>query len=99
MATACQSEQPLLFASHRVASATVLEEPSKRPKGFSLDAYLKGGAAQFCTDSAIILKARVSDELARLLEENQMYKDQKITTRTSVHPLTATVQESWRLHF
>jgi predicted DNA-binding transcriptional regulator YafY len=99
VATAFQYEDPILYAIHRMASATVLEDPSKRPKGFSLDAYLEGGAAQFCNGSAIILKARVSDELFRLLDETPMSKDQKITTRSGVHTLTATVQESWQLHF
>ena len=99
VATAFQYENPILYAIHRVASATVLEEPSKRPKGFSLDAYLEGGAAQFCNGSSIILKARVSDELFRLLDETPMSKDQKITTRSDVHTLTATVQESWQLRF
>lgn len=99
VATAFQYENPILYAIHRMASATVREEPSKRPKGFSLDAYLEGGAAQFCNGSPIILKARVSDELFRLLEETPMSKDQKITTRSGVHTLTATLPDSWQLHF
>jgi predicted DNA-binding transcriptional regulator YafY len=99
VATAFQYDKPLLYAIHRIASATVLEEPAKRPKGYSLDAFLASGGAQFANGESITLKARVSDELARLLEETPLSKDQKITTRAGVHTLTATVQESWNLHF
>ena len=99
VATAFDYEQPLLYAIHRIASATVLDEPALRPKGLSLDAFLASGAAQFGGGSAIVLKARVSDDLARLLDETPISKDQKVTTRTGVHTLTASVMESWQLHF
>lgn len=99
VATAFAYDEPRLYAVHRFASATVTEEPIKRPKGYSLDAFIASGAAQFGSGNAIELKARVSDELAGLLEETPMSKDQKITTRAGVHTLTATVQESWQLHF
>jgi predicted DNA-binding transcriptional regulator YafY len=99
VATAFDYEQPLLYAIHRIASVTVLDEPALRPKGFSLDAFLASGAAQFGSGGAIVLKARVSDDLARLLDETPISKDQKITTRSGVQTLTATVMESWQLHF
>ena len=99
VATAFDYEQPHLYAIHRTASAIVLDEPAVRPKGFSLDSFLAGGGAQFGSSSAIVLKARVSDDLARLLEETPISKDQKIATRSGVQTLIATVQESWQLHF
>lgn len=99
LASAFDYEQPHLYAIHRIASATVLDEPARRPKGFSLDSYLAGGGAQFGSGAAVTLKARLSEGLARLLEETPISKDQKITTRSGVHTLTATVQESWQLHF
>ena len=99
VATAFDYEQPHLYAIHRIAAATVLDEPVIRPQGFSLDSFLAGGGAQFGSGGAIVLKARVSDDLARLLEETPISKDQKITTRSGVHTLTATVHESWQLHF
>jgi predicted DNA-binding transcriptional regulator YafY len=99
VATAFDYEQPLLYAIHRIASATVLDEPALRPKGFSLDAFLASGAAQFGSGGAIVLKARVSDDLARLLDETPISKDQKFTTRSGVQTLTATVMESWQLYF
>jgi predicted DNA-binding transcriptional regulator YafY len=82
-----------------MTSASVLEDPAKRPKGFSLDTYLAGGGAQFGTGDAIVIKARVTDELARLLDETPISSDQTITNRAGVHTLTATVRESWQLDF
>lgn len=99
LATAYHYENPILYAIHRMTSASVLEDPAKRPKGFSLDTYLAGGGAQFGTGNAIVIKARVTDELARLLDETPISTDQKITTRAGVHTLTATVRESWQLDF
>ncbi len=99
VATAFDYEQPHLYAIHRIASATVLDEPAQRPQGFSLDSFLAGGGAQFGSGGTMVLKARVSDDLARLLEETPISKDQKIATRSGVQTLTATVQESWQLHF
>lgn len=99
LATAYHYENPILYAIHRMTSASVLEDPAKRPKGFSLDTYLAGGGAQFCTGNAIVIKARVTDELARLLDETPISTDQKITTRAGVHTLSATVRESWQLDF
>lgn len=99
VATAFDYGQPMLYAIHRIASATVLDGTALRPKGYSLDSFLAGGGAQFGSGSAIVLKARVSDDLARLLEETPVSKDQKVITRSGVHTLTATVTESWQLHF
>lgn len=99
VASAFDYDTPLLYAVHRMASATVLEEPVKRPKGYSLDAFIDSGAAQFGSGETITLKARVSDELALLLREAPLSKDQKITTRSGVHSLTANVPDSWQLHF
>lgn len=99
VATAFDYDTPYLYALHRMVSATVLDEPVKRPKGYSLDAFIDSGAAQFGSGDAIILKARVSADLARLLEETPLSKDQKIACRSDVHTLTASVPNSWQLHF
>jgi predicted DNA-binding transcriptional regulator YafY len=99
VASAFDYDTPLLYAVHRMASATVLEEPVKRPKSYSLDAFIDSGAAQFGSGETITLKARLSDELALLLREAPLSKDQQITTRSGVHSLTANVPDSWQLHF
>lgn len=99
VATAFGYETPYQYALHRMASATLLDEKLKRPKGFSLDAFIASGATQFGTGENITLQATVSDELALLLEETPIAKDQKIITRVGVRTLTATVPDSWNLHF
>lgn len=99
VATAYDYDHPLLYALHRVASANVLDERVKRPKGFSLDAYLASGAAQFGTGKLITLKARINEDLARLLSETPISEDQKITKRSDINTLTASVTDSWQLHF
>lgn len=99
VATTFGYDTPYQYALHRMASATVLDEPVKRPKGYSLDAFIDSGAAQFGSGETITLKARVDDNLARLLEETPISKDQKITRRSGVHTLTAIVPDSWQLHF
>lgn len=99
VATAFDYDTPCLYAVHRFAAAAVLDEPVRRPKNYSLDRYLASGAAQFGTGECISLKATITDELARLLEETPIAKDQKITTRAAKHTLTATVPDSWQLHF
>jgi predicted DNA-binding transcriptional regulator YafY len=99
VATAFGYDTPYQYALHRMASVTVLEEAVKRPKGYSLDAFIDSGAAQFGSGEVITLKARVDDNLARLLEETPLAKDQKITRRAGIHTLTASVHDSWQLHF
>lgn len=99
LATAFDYEQPHLYAIHRIASATVLDEPAIRPQGFTLNSFLASGGAQFGNGGVIVLKGRVSSDLARLLEETPISTNQKIASRLGVLTLTATVQESWQLHF
>ena len=92
-------DSPYLYAIHRMQKAELVDVPSRIPKGYSLDAFIASGSTQFEPGEVITLKAKVSDYLARVLEETPMAKDQKITTRASVHTLTASVQDSWQLHF
>jgi predicted DNA-binding transcriptional regulator YafY len=99
VACAFDYEKPLHYAVHRMASAKVLPEPCRRPKGFSLDVFIASGANQFGEGKCTTLKAQVSSDLARLLEETPLSKDQKITTRSGINTLTATVSESWNLYF
>jgi predicted DNA-binding transcriptional regulator YafY len=99
VATAFDYQEPKLYALHRMASASLLKTPIKRPTGFSLDAYLASGAAQFGAGGTIQLKARIGDTLAHLLEEAPISKDQNISTRAGIRTLTATVTDSWQLHF
>jgi predicted DNA-binding transcriptional regulator YafY len=100
VATAFCYDTPYLYAIHRMASATVLDESVKRPKGYSLDAFIDSGAAQFGSGKAIVLKARVDPtDLARLLEETPLSKDQKITIARASTRSPPPCTDSWQLHF
>ena len=87
------------YAVQRIQTAEVLAEKVKRPKGFSLDTYLAKGGGQFGSGKGITLKAYLTDELATILRETAISPDQKITTRGGKNTLTATVKDSWQLHF
>lgn len=99
VATAFEYPDPKLYALHRMASATLISTPSQRPTGFSLDAYLASGAAQFGVSGTIRLKACIGDALKCLLEETPISTDQNIATRSGKHTLTASVPDSWQLEF
>lgn len=99
LATTFNYDTPLLYAVHRMDSVKPINAKSNRPKRFSLDQFLADGGAQFGSGKTITLKAQVSDELARLLQETAISTDQKITTHRDKHTLTATVRESWQLLF
>lgn len=99
VATAFRYPDVRFYAIQRVNRAEILDLPSKRPTGFSLDGYLSDGGGQFGDGTEIALKARIDPYLARLLEETPLSKDQRIITRVGVHTLTATVRDSWQLHF
>lgn len=99
VATAFRYSDVRFYAIQRVSRVEILDNPSKRPKGFSLDDYLSDGGGQFGDGTEIVLKARIEPHLAKLLEETSLSKDQKIIARSGVHTLTATVRDSWQLHF
>lgn len=87
------------YALHRMRSAEILEAQAKRPAHFSLDTFLAQGGGQFGDGKTISLKAHLTDTLAGILRETAMSSDQKITTRADKNILTATVKDSWQLHF
>lgn len=91
--------KPLLYAVHRIESAEVLDVPTRRPEGFTLDRFLERGGAQFGAGKTVTLKADVSESLARLLEETPLSRDQRITKGKHGLRLTATVFDSWQLRF
>jgi predicted DNA-binding transcriptional regulator YafY len=99
MATTFDYADVLHYALHRMRSAEILDEPAKRPAHFSLDTFLAQGGGQFGDGKTISLKARLADNLATILRETAISSDQKITTRAGNNILTATVRDSWQLHF
>ncbi len=99
VATAFDYEKPLLYALHRFVSAEVMDAPATRPDGFTLDRFLERGGSQFGGGKVITLKACITENLAHLLEETPLSKDQKIKVGKDGHILTATVFDSWQLSF
>ncbi len=99
IAAALGRDKPLAYALHRFEWVEAMPEQAKRPAGFTLDRFLQRGGGQFAEGGAIVLKARVSEELARLLEETPLSGDQRIAKGKNGCSLVATVFDSWQLRF
>jgi predicted DNA-binding transcriptional regulator YafY len=99
LATTFNYPNVVYYALHRMQTAEILDEPAKRPADFSLDDYLARSGGQFGDGKMITLKANLTDNLAGILRETPLSLDQKITTRAGKINLTATVKDSWQLHF
>ena len=99
LATTFDYEDVFHYALHRMRSAEILSDPAKRPASFSLDTFLAQGGGQFGDGKTITLKAQLTDNLTALLQETAISPDQKITSRSCKNILTATVKDSWQLHF
>ena len=100
VATAFSYTDPRLYALHRMVSVQMTKEPSSQPDRFSLDAFLAAGGMQFGDAGLIRLEAVVSNKLACYLAESPLAKDQKLISEgTDRHLLTATIKDSWQLHF
>jgi predicted DNA-binding transcriptional regulator YafY len=68
------------LALHRMRSATVLDEASRRPEGFSLDSYIAGGAFGYPeSGETVLLDAMFSVEAAAHLAESPLSDDQQIS--------------------
>ena len=99
VATALQYSDVRLYAIHRIRAAERTDQLAMRPTSFSLDTFLAEGGGQFGDGKTISLKAHLTDNLAAILGETPISTDQKITTRAGNNTLTATVKNSWQLHF
>jgi predicted DNA-binding transcriptional regulator YafY len=76
--TIFQYEDVRLLALHRVLSARLLDDVSKRPKDFNLDDYIAKGGIDFGTGKKIRLEALFTSEAAAHLEETPLSDDQAI---------------------
>ncbi len=93
-------DDPLLFALHRIHEAIPREDKhAKTPENFTLKRYLEKGALQFSDGNTLKLKARINDNLAMHLTETPLSDDQQITADGETNILTATVIDSWQLHW
>lgn len=90
---------PRHYALQRFASVK-LRELERWPKGaFSLDAFLQDGARQFGDGAEVTLKAKISEELGRILRDTPMGKDMRLAgSDDGRFTLTTTVRDTWALH-
>jgi predicted DNA-binding transcriptional regulator YafY len=88
------------FAMHRFQTATRTYEQGFRPPNFNLQQYLQDGAMQFGNGDKFELKAKVSEELAFILNESPMSDDMKIIQlEDGTYQLSATVNNGWQLNW
>lgn len=99
VATAFDYADVRLYALHRLQSAVRTYEPAKRPKGFQLSQYVDEGALQFGKGGVLKLVAIIDDVLAKYLTETPLSPNQKIKPVDGCHELTASVVDSWQLHW
>lgn len=89
-----------LLALHRIASAEISVEPSKRPKGFSVDAVIASGIMGFGGEEKIQLEAIFKAERGAHLYETPISKGQRLETLPDGRvKLTATVVDSNELRW
>lgn len=88
-----------LFAVHRFKQVEPLATPCKRPDDFDLQSYIRSGALQFSQGEMIQLKARINSDLVNLLSETPISPDMQIKSIDEGHEITATVLNSWQLHW
>lgn len=99
VATAFDYTDERLYAVHRMQKVQITDEAVKRPKGFKLDGHVEEGAFQFGERKKITLKAKISKELAAILNETRLSKDQTLKQIKGDCHLTATVVDSWQLEW
>lgn len=70
------------------------------PKGvFSLDTFLRDGARQFGDGAEVAIKAKVSEELCRILRDTPIGKEMRLAGPSGGRfTLTTTVRDTWALH-
>jgi predicted DNA-binding transcriptional regulator YafY len=88
-----------LFAVHRFKQVEPLVTPCNRPADFDLKSYIDSGAMQFSQGEMIQLRARINSDLVKLLSETPISTDMQIKSVGEGHELTASVLDSWQLHW
>jgi predicted DNA-binding transcriptional regulator YafY len=88
-----------LFAVHRFKQVEPLGTPCNRPADFDLKSYIGSGALQFSQGEMIQLRARINADLITMLSETPISPDMQIKPIGEGHELTATVLDSWQLHW
>ncbi|MDE1964087.1 MAG: WYL domain-containing protein [Xanthomonadaceae bacterium] len=79
VATARDYPEPRNFAMHRMASATLLDEPATKPTGFNLQRYIADHGFELPLGGDLNLELRVSPWMASYLDERKLSPDQTLT--------------------
>lgn len=95
VATAWRYTDVRHYALHRIQSAQVKISTALRPADFDLDSYIASGAMQFGDGNELVLTARVTDNLGRILRETRLSDDQTIADGV----LRATVKDTRQLRW
>lgn len=99
IATVRDYEDILLFAVHRILKANKTSDDVIASKNFDIDEYIKGSELTFGSHKTIILKGYVSQDLYNILAETPLSADQSLKSEGNRVYLTATVEDSWQLHW
>lgn len=100
VATIDGSDQPLRFALHRMREVKSTIDELRRPPGFSLQQFLKGGGGQFGSAGRIGLVIEVSPTLATVLSEAKLDAQQIMSeVGEGKHRIEAMVQHTWQLEW
>jgi predicted DNA-binding transcriptional regulator YafY len=99
VATAFSYDNVRLYALHRILEASRTHEEAAAPKEFNLDDYIASGALQFGGGQRICLEALVAPDLAEILSETPLSRDQRLTEEGDRFRLIASVTDSWQLRW
>lgn len=100
IATAFDYPDRRLYALQRFTQATMTERRIVTNRPFHLDRYIAWGGLQFIhVTKRIRLQLRVSEVLARILEETPLGEDQEYTTRGGDRQVHVSVPDSWQLRW
>ena len=99
VATAYEYSDIRLYALHRINKACELPDAARFPGGFSLDAYMESGVLQFGSGHKIDFEARVGKELADVLSETPLGRDQKLVAEGGSYRVYASLTDSWQLEW
>ena len=94
-----RDESPHHYAVQRFTSVRLRELEACPSTSFSLDQFLADGVDQFGDGREVLLRARISTELAKTLHDSPLSTDMTIASESDgTLTMTATVRDTWALH-
>ena len=93
-------EEARILALHRIHSARQREEEVEAPAGFTLKKFIDEGRLGFRgTGQSLALNLRVHPDIAEILAETPLSRDQEIVTHEDHAIVSATVQDNAQLQW